>query len=258
MNKPALRIGGIYLLFSVLWIVFTDRLLSGLLNDTHQIQYFQTYKGLVFVTLSAFIVYKLSLRELKIKHKLIESVNKKNIWLSHLLTVLPRVDCILVNSDLQCVLAQGGELLKGYRMVAGSKLTLTDLPMAERLMKHIVVSIKKALTDERCNIEIQIDQNWYFIACVRVASEEDDSGCFCIIENITDLKTEYNRLSGALKYAEQRDKIKSVFLANMSHEIRTPLNAIAGLTELMIYDSELTIEDRVKYHSVISSNTRLV
>ena len=85
-----------------------------------------------------------------------------------------------------------------------------------------------------------------------------DSGCFCIIENITDLKTEYNRLSGALKYAEQRDKIKSVFLANMSHEIRTPLNAIAGLTELMIYDSELTIEDRVKYHSVISSNTRLV
>ena len=127
MNKPALRIGGIYLLFSVLWIVFTDRLLSGLLNDTHQIQYFQTYKGLVFVTLSAFIVYKLSLRELKIKHKLIESVNKKNIWLSHLLTVLPRVDCILVNSDLQCVLAQGGELLKGYRRITSDNVCYTKL-----------------------------------------------------------------------------------------------------------------------------------
>lgn len=44
--------------------------------------------------------------------------------------------------------------------------------------------------------------------------------------------------------AEAANRAKSVFLANMSHELRTPLNAVLGFTQLMIYDSNLTDEQR--------------
>ncbi len=41
----------------------------------------------------------------------------------------------------------------------------------------------------------------------------------------------------ALDRAEAADKAKGAFLANMSHEIRTPMNSIAGMSELIIRDS---------------------
>jgi signal transduction histidine kinase len=40
-------------------------------------------------------------------------------------------------------------------------------------------------------------------------------------------------IMGALKKAEESDRLKSVFLSNMSHEIRTPMNGILGFTELL-------------------------
>ena len=48
------------------------------------------------------------------------------------------------------------------------------------------------------------------------------------------LKQSNQRLSMALKEAEEATQIKSEFLANMSHEIRTPMNGIIGMTELAL------------------------
>ena len=44
--------------------------------------------------------------------------------------------------------------------------------------------------------------------------------------------------------AEAANRAKSIFLANMSHELRTPLNAVLGFTQLMIYDTNLTDDQR--------------
>ena len=62
------------------------------------------------------------------------------------------------------------------------------------------------------------------------------------------------KLEEALTKAKESDKLKSAFLANMSHEIRTPMNAISGFSELL-YDNNLTLEDRFKYVDIIQSNT---
>ena len=54
-------------------------------------------------------------------------------------------------------------------------------------------------------------------------------------------------LSLAKKKAEESDKLKSSFLANMSHEIRTPMNAILGFSDLVLSQSDLSV-DETKYY----------
>lgn len=52
-----LRVAGWYLLFSALWIIGTDQIISLLFDQPHLIQEAQTAKGLLFVALSAALVY---------------------------------------------------------------------------------------------------------------------------------------------------------------------------------------------------------
>ncbi|UVK40997.1 EAL domain-containing protein [Mesorhizobium sp. AR10] len=49
-------VAGIYALVSATWIVFSDRLLVSLAGDYSQYQYLQTYKGWLFVSISALMI----------------------------------------------------------------------------------------------------------------------------------------------------------------------------------------------------------
>ena len=54
-----------------------------------------------------------------------------------------------------------------------------------------------------------------------------------------------NELYNAKVHAEEANQTKSDFLANMSHELRTPLNAIIGYSELLIEETEETVESGI-------------
>jgi signal transduction histidine kinase/CheY-like chemotaxis protein/CHASE1-domain containing sensor protein len=51
---------------------------------------------------------------------------------------------------------------------------------------------------------------------------------------------------------------KTMFLANMSHEIRTPMNAIIGFSELVLNDTELSIQSRKHINTVLHSSKDLL
>ncbi|MCP4542542.1 MAG: response regulator [Chloroflexi bacterium] len=74
--------------------------------------------------------------------------------------------------------------------------------------------------------------------------------------------TERKRTEEALRQAEQAaqaaDRAKSALLANMGHELRTPLNAIMGFSELMGYDSNLTVEQRDNLVTIERSGEQLM
>lgn len=73
-------------------------------------------------------------------------------------------------------------------------------------------------------------------------------------EDITFKKQMETDLRAAKEKAEESDKLKTAFLNNMSHEIRTPLNAISGFADLL-NDEDLTQDERIKYTSIINSNS---
>ena len=55
LTRP-LRVAGIYLVFSIVWILSSDSLLQGLVQDAELLARLQTFKGLFFVLLSALLI----------------------------------------------------------------------------------------------------------------------------------------------------------------------------------------------------------
>ncbi len=65
LNKQALRISIIFLIISILWIFFSDRLLLKLVNDSYTLTQIQTFKGWFYVLILSFTLYFLVKEEIK-------------------------------------------------------------------------------------------------------------------------------------------------------------------------------------------------
>lgn len=61
---PAVKIAGLYLLFSALWILLSDRVVNAIVPDAEAMSWLQTVKGLGFVVASAALLYFLTKRYL--------------------------------------------------------------------------------------------------------------------------------------------------------------------------------------------------
>lgn len=78
-----------------------------------------------------------------------------------------------------------------------------------------------------------------------------------LLQNIQDVKDREEELIQARQLAEHAE-LKQSFLNNMSHEIRTPLNAIAGFSNMLVADPELSEEEKQEFVDIINLNTRLL
>ena len=76
--KPAatspLLLAGSYLAFSTLWILFSDQLLASLGLDAAQWQRLQTWKGLLFITLSSLLVFGLARYQQRHREQLLDNL----------------------------------------------------------------------------------------------------------------------------------------------------------------------------------------
>lgn len=69
LGKPHFKIGLVYLALSVLWIVFSDKLVATMGQDIVQYQNLQLIKGLFFVTLTSLIIFFMIRKDHYIKEK---------------------------------------------------------------------------------------------------------------------------------------------------------------------------------------------
>lgn len=77
LRKPALRVALIFALFSTLWIVFSDRFLALVISDVQQMAALQTGKGVIFVLVTAGLIYFLLRRELSAIQKTDEALRER-------------------------------------------------------------------------------------------------------------------------------------------------------------------------------------
>lgn len=75
-----------------------------------------------------------------------------------------------------------------------------------------------------------------------------------ILQNIQEVKNKEEELIQARRLAEKAE-MKQSFLTNMSHEIRTPLNAIAGFSNVLVSEKDLSEEEKLEFAQIIDSNT---
>lgn len=67
-----------------------------------------------------------------------------------------------------------------------------------------------------------------------------------MIQDITELSEQQEKLRQALEQARAADRAKSYFLATVSHELRTPLNAVIGFSELL-QGTDVEPQERQEY-----------
>ncbi|GGW66721.1 putative bifunctional diguanylate cyclase/phosphodiesterase [Alishewanella tabrizica] len=81
----------IYLLFGVAWISFSDSLLSALITDPVLLTRYQTYKGLLYVAITALIAWLLLKQRAQIAHSLSHSQWLFNMTFEHAATGMAHV-----------------------------------------------------------------------------------------------------------------------------------------------------------------------
>lgn len=69
-NRIAIKITLIYFLTGFFWILFSDQLIQSISGSIETITHFQTFKGLFYVSITAFLLFMLIRKEIKRKNKI--------------------------------------------------------------------------------------------------------------------------------------------------------------------------------------------
>ena len=88
-SRGPLKIAAIYLALSILWIIFSDRIVSALLHDPAFITEIQTLKGWLFVIGTACLIYYLLKREISTYQMITEHLRKSRQELLDILDAMP-------------------------------------------------------------------------------------------------------------------------------------------------------------------------
>ncbi|MBN2433883.1 MAG: hypothetical protein JXK07_01305 [Spirochaetes bacterium] len=75
--KGASRIACTYFIFSILWIISSDKIIFMVSPQAESIVLYSTIKGIAFVTLTSLLIFYLSLKELNKRNKLIDRLNEE-------------------------------------------------------------------------------------------------------------------------------------------------------------------------------------
>jgi len=122
------------------------------------------------------------------------------------------------------------------------KVTYTPFFSAYTTLSWVAIGLNVVVISAVCSIPVSI-----LIQGLEKSVNEEKELKLQLIEKNQQLLEEMEK-------AREADKLKSFFLANLSHEIRTPMNAIAGFSELILINENLT-EKTKKYAEQIFINS---
>ena len=80
-----LKVAGIYVVFSLIWIYFSDRWLAGMIQDPATLSDIQTLKGWLFVMISGLLIFTLTTIGLRQKNAVQNKLDRHSLFLQHVL-----------------------------------------------------------------------------------------------------------------------------------------------------------------------------
>ena len=270
----AFKISIIYLIFSLLWIYFSDNAINFIIKDPIKLQFVQTIKGLFFVTFSSILLYLLSkqffINLQKEKDKL---TNTNNI----LENIIENAPIIIFWKDRNGIYRGSNKLflelinLKDEKELLGKKDSDFNIVENEDFMSddEYVMTNKKPKLNYTETISTKNDDDIRILNTSKVPLlDENDNviGVLGVIQDITNQINNQNKLKENELLLIQQSKLASMgeMIANIAHQWRQPLSIIStSATGIKIQkelgmlddDSEIKALDCINENAQYLSNT---
>jgi signal transduction histidine kinase len=195
------------LLFSIISLALASRLIYVAKKNIDKTNYHisQTYETIAAI------------------HESMDAVSQTGVLPQHYIDALQQLD--KENNDLRDHLP----VLKAYVDQKQSGNTI-------RALLDVMLGKEKVLLNNRKLINKRVSQR----TALMFLSARVGAFLFVVIillllnRDITRHKATQQKLTVAIKEAQEAKQLQEQFLANMSHEIRTPMNGIKGMTDLLL------------------------
>jgi PAS domain S-box-containing protein len=266
ITSGIIKIISIYIIVGGLWILFSDALLPDFTNNIYILTYMSTAKGLLFIIVTATLLYFLIKNYVKeIKHAE-ENLQESERRYKELANLLPQM---IFEIDINGIIKftnQSSYKMFGYtqdEIAAGFSVFDAIIPEERERARNNMIQIMKGKNQEPEEYNaIRKDGTTFpvIIFSSPIITNDLTSGLRGIAIDITERKIMEGELIKSKEKAEESDKLKSEFLSQMSHEIRTPLNVILSYNsflqeELSDYINE---EQDTGFNAVASAGKRLI
>lgn len=251
-TSSAFKISIIYLIFSLLWIYFSDNAINFIFKDPEKLQFLQTIKGLFFVTISSILLYILTkqffINIQKEKEKL---ANTNNI----LENIIENAPIIIFWKDRNGIYRGSNKLflelmnLKDEKELLGKKDSDFNIVENENYINDdlYVMTNKKPKLNYTETISAKNDDIKILNTSKVPLLDENDNviGVLGVIQDLTNQIDNQNRLKEHEQLLIQQSKLASMgeMIANIAHQWRQPLSIISTSATGIKIQKEMGILD---------------
>lgn len=251
-TSSAFKISIIYLIFSLLWIYFSDNAINFIFKDPEKLQFLQTIKGLFFVTISSILFHILTkqffINIQKEKEKL---ANTNNI----LENIIENAPIIIFWKDRNGIYRGSNKLflelmnLKDEKELLGKKDSDFNIVENENYINDdsYVMTNKKPKLNYTETISAKNDDIKILNTSKVPLLDENDNviGVLGVIQDLTNQIDNQNRLKEHEQLLIQQSKLASMgeMIANIAHQWRQPLSIISTSATGIKIQKEMGILD---------------
>ncbi len=251
-TSSAFKISIIYLIFSLLWIYFSDNAINFIFKDPEKLQFLQTIKGLFFVTISSILLYILTKQFfINIQTEKEKLANTNNI----LENIIENAPIIIFWKDRNGIYRGSNKLflelmnLKDEKELLGKKDSDFNIVENENYINDdlYVMTNKKPKLNYTETISAKNDDIRILNTSKVPLLDENDNviGVLGVIQDLTNQIDNQNRLKEHEQLLIQQSKLASMgeMIANIAHQWRQPLSIISTSATGIKIQKEMGILD---------------
>jgi PAS domain S-box-containing protein len=266
INSGIIKIILIYIIVGGLWILFSDSILPHFTNNIELITYIATAKGLLYVLVTACLLYILIHNYANEIKQVEENFHESEKRYKELANSLPQMVFEVNNEGLIKFTNLASYKMFGYtqdEIATGFSVFDAIVPEdRERARRNMIQIMRGKNQDAEEYSALRKDGTTFpvIIFSSPITTNNQTTGLRGIAIDITERKIMEDQLIMAKEKAEESDKLKSEFLAQMSHEIRTPLNVILSYNSFLKDElaNYLNEEQVSGFNSVATAGRRLI